>query len=55
MTDKLMYIPNDYKQNYHCRLQFLVETFDTQLNVKPNQNSIKVPKVDKQTNKKTLL
>ena len=28
MTDKLMYIPNDYTQNYpFCKLQLVVETF----------------------------
>ena len=51
MANKLMYIPNDDPQNNpFCRLQL-----DTQQNEPSNQNSIKVPKVDKTTNKKTLL
>ena len=45
MDDKLMYIPNDDKQNYpFCRLQLVVGTFK-HLNKLTNQNSIKVPKV----------
>ena len=56
MADKLMYIPNDDTQNYHFgRLQSVVETFGTQLNESTNHNSMKVPKVDKLMNKKTLL
>ena len=56
MAIKLMYIPYDDTQNYHfCRLQFVVETFGTQLNESTNQNSMKVPKGDKLMNKKTLL
>ena len=48
-----MYIPNDENQNYFfCRLQLVVETFGTKLNKTNNQNSIKVPKVVKSTNKK---
>ena len=55
MADKLMYIPNDDTQNYHfCRLQSVIKTFGSQLNESTNQNSIKVPKVDKLMNKKTL-
>ena len=49
-----MYIPdpNDDTQNYaFCRLQLEVETLDTQ---PTNQKSIEVPKVFKQTIKKTL-
>ena len=39
MADKLMYIPNDYTQNYHlCRLQLVVELY-TQLNEQTNQVS----------------
>ena len=53
----MMYIPIDHTQNYpFCRLlQLVVETFglDTQLNEPTNQNSIKVPKVDKPKNKKS--
>ena len=53
MAFKLMYIPNDYTQNYpFCRLQLVVET---QINELTNQNSIKVPKVVKTTNKKKKL
>ena len=52
IADKLMYIPSNDTQNYpFCRLQLVVETF----NEPTNQNSIKVPKVIKLTNKKTLL
>ena len=55
MVDKFMYIPNDDTQNYPiCRLKLVVETLDTQLNEPTNQNTIKVPKVVKPTNKKTL-
>ena len=51
MDDKFMYIPNDYTQNCPvCRLKLMVETFGDS-----NQNSIKVPKVIKPMNKKTLL
>ena len=53
-----MYIPNDDTQNYPiCRLQLVVETLYTQLNENEpttNQNTIKVHKVVKPTNKKTL-
>ena len=49
MGDKLMYIPNDDTQNYHFfRLQLVLESFG-------HSNLIKVPKVVKPTNKKTLL
>ena len=40
-----MYIPNDDKQNYK----------NTQFNETTNRNSIKVTKIVKPTNKKTLL
>ena len=54
MADKLMYIPKDDTTNYpFCILQVVVETFG--LNEPTNQNSIKVPKVVKATNKRTLL
>ena len=54
MADKLMYIPNDGTQNYFfCRLKLVVETYE--LNKPTNQNSVKVPKVIKPTNKNTLL
>ena len=57
MTDKLMFIPNDDTQNKSfCRLKLVTETFGQfQLNEQTNENSLKVPKVVKQTNKKTLL
>ena len=49
-----MYIPNDEIQNLRfCRLKLLVETFE--LIIPTNHNSVKVPKVVKITNKKTLL
>ena len=52
MAGKLMYSLNDDTQNNPFRkLQLVVETFK-HLN---NQNLIKVPKVVKPTNKKTLL
>ena len=52
MVDKLIYIPNDDTQNYpFCRLLLVV---DNQLNETTNQNTTKVPKVIKPTNKKTL-
>ena len=47
MDDKLMYIPDDDTQNFHF--------FSLQLNEPTNQSSIKVPKVVRPTNKKTLL
>ena len=53
--DKLMYIPNDDTQNYPLfKLQFVVETLDTQLNEITNPNSIKAPKVVKPTYKKNF-
>ena len=56
MTDKLLYIPNDDMQNCpFYRLQLMIETFDTQLNELTNKNLMKVPKVVKPTNEKTLL
>ena len=53
MADKLLYINNDDLKNYRfCRLQLVIESLDTYK--PPCQNLIKVPKVVKQTNKKTL-
>ena len=53
MANKLMYILNYDTQNYpFCRLQ-LVGHLDTLSNEPTNQNSIKDPKVIKQTNKKS--
>ena len=59
MDYKFLYIPNDDKQNKQnypiYRLQLVVETFGNS-NYKPgNQNSRKVPKVDKLTIKKTFI
>ena len=52
MADKMLYITNDDKQNSpFCRL--VVETFGPY--DPTNWNSIKVPKVVKATNKKTLV
>ena len=54
MADKLMYIPNDDTKNYSfCRLKLVVETLDTQLNEPTNKISIKIPKVETLTKKKT--
>ena len=51
-----MCIPNDDAHKYPFSiLQLVVETLDTQLNTPTNQNSIKVPKVIKATDKKMLL
>ena len=55
MADKLMYIHNDDTQNCHfCRQKFWWKRFDAQLNDSNNQKSLKVPKVVKPMNKKTL-
>ena len=56
MDDKLKYIPNDNTENYpFCRLKLKVKTFGHSINKPTNQNSIKVPKLVKPTNKKTKL
>ena len=56
MANKLKYITNVNTQNYpFCRLQLVVETFNTKSNEPTNQSSIKVTKVVKLTNKKTLV
>ena len=56
MTDKWMNIPNDDTQNNSfCRIKLWLERLDTQLNEPANQNLMKVPKVVKPANKKTLL
>ena len=53
---KIMYISNVNTQIYPlCRVHLVVDTKDTQLNKPTNQDSLKVPKVVKATNKKTLL
>ena len=54
LSDKSRYIPNKETQNNHfCRLQLVIETFG-QFDEPTNQNSMKVPKVVKLMNKKTL-
>ena len=54
MADKLIYIHNDDSQNYpFCSVKLVVKMFE--LNKPTNQNSEKVPKVVKPSNKKTLL
>ena len=56
MADKLMNIPSDDTQNYpFCRLQLVVETIWHSISWNNQSNAIKVPKVVKPTNKKTLL
>ena len=51
-----MYMPIDNTQDYpYFTLQLVVERLDTQLNQQTNQNSIKVLKIVKPTNEKTLL
>ena len=57
MADKLIYIPNVDTQYYpFCRLKLEVETFVHSTSNKPiNSNPIKVPKVVKPSNKKTLM
>ena len=55
MVDKLMYIPND---KIHIipsvDLNYWLKRLDTQLNKPTNQNSIKVFKIVKPMNTKTL-
>ena len=50
MAYKLMYIPNDDTQ--HFLFNYWQKRLDTQLNESTNQNSLRVPKVVKPTNKK---
>ena len=56
MDDEFMYIPNEDTQNYPCSVNnnWWMKCLDTQLNEPTNQNSKKVPKVLKPTNKETL-
>ena len=57
MADKLMYIPNNDNQNYpFCRLQLKVKTLEinNHLTGLTNQNSTKVTKVVRPTNKKNF-
>ena len=49
-ADTLMYNPSDDTQNYKC-----IKRLDDQLNEPINQNSFKVSKLLKPTNKKTPL
>ena len=53
MADELMYIPNNYTQNYlFCRSPRLVDMFE---HSRANQSKFnESPQVVKQTNKKTL-
>ena len=56
MADKFMYNPNDDAQITHSvNYNWWLKRLDTQLNEPIDQNSIKVPKVAKPTNKKTSL
>ena len=56
MVNKLIFTHNDDTQNNaFCRLQLVVETFNTQLNETTNQNALKVPKVIKPINKKKFI
>ena len=56
MAVELMYSPYVDTLNYPLStLQLMVAQLDTQLNKPTNQNSLKVPKVIKPTNKKMLL
>ena len=52
MANKLINIPNDDTQNYSF---FILQLVDIQLSEPTHQNSIKVIKVFKPTNKKTLI
>ena len=55
MADKLMYIPNEETQNYpFCRLKLVIKMFRHSTKW-TNKKLIKVPKIVKPTNKKTLL
>ena len=56
MTDKLIYISNNDTQNStSVHYNYWLKCLDTQLSESTNQNTLKVPKVVKSTNKKTLL
>ena len=54
MAVKLMYIPKDETQNSVDYNKWLKHLY-TELNKPTNENVMKVPKIFKQTNKKTLL
>ena len=53
MADKLMYIPNDDNPSVDYNQQ--LTRFDIQLNATSNENSIKLTKVVKPTNKKNVI
>ena len=53
MSDKLIY--NAYDDTHFVDYNQWLKRFDTQLNKPTNQNLMKVPKVIKPTNKKSLL
>ena len=56
LADKFMYIPNDGTQNYLiCRLQLVVEETFGHSTQWTNQSKFGKKKVDKPTNKNTLL
>ena len=56
LADKLMYIPNIDTQNYtFVDYNQWLKRLETQLNKPTNQNSLKVLKVVKTKNKKTLI
>ena len=56
MVNKLMYIPNgDTQITPSVDYNLWLKRLDTQLDETTKQNSIKVPKVVKPMNKKTLL
>ena len=56
MADKLMYIPNDDRQNYlMCRLKVVVETFEHSTKLANKSKFTKVPKVLKLTNKNVVI
>ncbi len=54
MTDELMYIPND-DTKITPFVHYLLKRLETQHNEPTNQNLIKVHKIVKPMNKKTLL
>ena len=55
MNVELIYIFNDDTHDEpFCRIHLVVESLDIKINEATNQNSIKVPKVFKPTNKQTL-
>ena len=55
MDDKLTYIPNYDIQNYPVDFKQWLKRLNTQLYEPTDQNSIKVPKVVKPTEKKNVI